>query len=256
MDEKEVKSTKKEPKKKKEEAKMPFVDHLEELRSRLFYCIGSIIGTGIIAYIFSQRLLDFVTEPIPPGTTLISLAPQQMFIVHIKVSFYAGVILSIPVLVYQFWQFVAPGLFQKERKMLFPIVFFTLFCFAIGGVFAYFIVIPNGLAFLASFQTSDIAASWSIDKYISFVTMMIMVFGIVFEIPLLAIFLAKIGIINYKIMQKYRKYSILVAVILGAVLTPPDGFTQIALAIPLVLLFEISIWLVRLFGKKPEEEEE
>jgi len=241
--------------KKETDKRMPFVDHLEELRKRLFYCIGSIAAFGIVAYVFSQRLLDVITTLIPDNTQLISLAPQQMFIVHIKVSFYAGIILSIPVLVYQFWQFVAPGLFPKERKMLFPVIFFTLFCFLIGGLFAYFIVVPNGLRFLASFQTTDIAATWSIDKYISFVTMMVMVFGVVFEIPLLAVFLAKIGLIHYRMLQRFRKYSILGAVVLGAVLTPPDGFTQIALAIPLWILYEISIWLVRVFGPDPDAED-
>ncbi|MFC1730456.1 twin-arginine translocase subunit TatC [candidate division KSB1 bacterium] len=258
MTEKE-KTTRKKPEKETEggrnESKMPFVDHLEELRRRLFYCVGSIIGLGLIAYIFSQRLLDIITMPVPEGTSLISLAPQQMFIVHIKVSFYAGIILGMPVLVFQFWQFVAPGLFPKERKALFPVIFFTVFSFVVGGLFAYFIVVPNGLLFLQSFQTEDIIASWSIDKYISFVTMMIMVFGVVFEIPLLAVFLAKIGLIDHRMMRKYRKYSILGAVILGAILTPPDGFTQIALAVPLWILYEISIFLVRIFGSGDETED-
>lgn len=241
---------------KESDKRMPFVDHLEELRTRLFYCIGSIFAFGIIAYIFSQQLLDVVTAPKPDDIKLISLAPQQMFIVHIKVSFYAGVILSIPVLIYQFWQFVAPGLFPKERKMLFPVIFFTLFCFVVGGMFAYFIVIPNGLMFLASFETEEIAASWSIDKYMSFVTMLIMVFGVVFEIPLLATFLGKIGFINHKMLRRFRKYSIIGAVILGAVLTPPDGFTQIALAVPLWILYELSIFLVKMVEPKEEDEDD
>jgi len=237
------------------ERRMPFIDHLEELRRRLFVCIGSVAGLGLISYLFSQQLLDIVTAPNPEGTRLITLAPTQMFIVHIKVSFFAGVILSMPVLIYQFWQFVAPGLYPKERGYVFPVIFFTVFCFVVGGLFAYFIVVPNGLRFLMSFQTNDIAATWSIDKYISFVTMMILVFGVVFEIPLLAVFLAKIGLIHHRMLRKYRKYALLGAVILGAVLTPPDGFTQIALAVPLWILYEISIWLVRVFGPNPDEEE-
>jgi len=264
MDEPEVTTNKnaaekgEEPKKAKDtaEKKMPFVDHLEELRRRLFVCIGAVFGIGIIGYIFSQQLLDIITAPMPAETRLITLAPTQMFIVHIKVSFYAGVVLSIPVLIHQFWLFVAPGLYHKERRFMFPIIFFTVLCFFIGGLFAYFIVVPNGLRFLMTFQTADVVASWSIDKYISFVTMMIMVFGVVFELPMLSVFLAKIGIINHKLMRKYRKYAIVGAVVLGAVLTPPDGFTQIALAIPLCILYEVSIGLVLVFGKKPDEEDE
>ncbi|MCP4725228.1 MAG: twin-arginine translocase subunit TatC, partial [bacterium] len=136
------------------------------------------------------------------------------------------------------------------------IIFFTIFCFSVGAVFAFSIIIPYGLEFLMGFQTEDIVAKWSIDKYIDFVLMMVLVFGIVFELPLLALFLGKVGLINHKMMKKYRKGFVLVALILGAVLTPPDGFTQIALAIPLVILYEISIYLVRMVEKKKEKEEE
>ncbi|MCP4726552.1 MAG: twin-arginine translocase subunit TatC [bacterium] len=240
----------------KKEKQMPFTEHLEELRIRLFKIIGSVMTFGIIGYFFYEKILDFVTLPKPPEVELISLAPPQLFIVSIKLSFYAGALVSIPVIVYQFWQFIAPGLFKKERKLVFPIIFFTIFCFSVGAVFAFSIIIPYGLEFLMGFQTEDIIAKWSIDKYIDFVLMMVLVFGIVFELPLLALFLGKVGLINHKMMKKYRKGFVLVALILGAVLTPPDGFTQIALAIPLVILYEISIYLVRMVEKKKEKEEE
>lgn len=242
-------------KKETKEKSMPFVEHLEELRKRLFIVIGSVVGFALVAYYFSEQLLDLITRVKPENTRLISVAPTQMFIVNIKVAVYAGIVFSIPVIVTQFWRFLAPGLYPKERKFIVPIIFFTILCFIIGGVFAYLIVIPRSLEFLNLFNTGDIEAYWSIDSLISFVTMMILIFGLVFEIPLLAIFLGKIGLINHKMMRKYRKYAIFGSIVLGAVLTPPDGFTQLALAIPLTILYEISIWLVKAFGKKPEKEE-
>ncbi len=244
---------------KKEDAKekqMPFTEHLEELRIRLFKIIGSVGGFGLIAYFFHEKILAFIKIPKPPEVELISLAPTQLFIVSIKLSFYAGAVVSIPVIVYQFWQFIAPGLFPKERKLVFPIIFFTIFCFSIGAVFAFLVIIPYGLDFLMAFEIEDIVAKWSIDKYIDFVTMMVLVFGIVFELPLLALFFGKVGLINEKMMRKYRKGFVLVALILGAVLTPPDGFTQIALAIPLVILYEVSIYLVKMVQKKKKEKED
>ncbi|MFC1564144.1 twin-arginine translocase subunit TatC [candidate division KSB1 bacterium] len=251
----EEKTTKKKKKEGKEEKQMPFTDHLEELRVRLFKVIGSILGFGVIAYFFHERVLNFLTLP-NPDVELISLAPMQMFIVSIKLSFYAGVIFSIPVIVYQLWQFIAPGLFPKERKLIFPILFFTIICFALGAVFSYSVIIPYGLKFFMGFQTEEIIAKWSIDKYIDFVTMMVMVFGIIFEMPLIALFLGRVGLISSRLMKKYRKFSIVGAVIIGAVLTPPDGFTQIALAIPMVILYEVSILLVKMVEKKKKEKED
>ncbi len=240
---------------KNQEKQMPFTDHLEELRMRLFKVIGSVFGFAVVAYFFHAQLLAFIVIPNPDEVQLQSLAPAQLFIVSIKLSFYAGIICSIPIIVHQLWQFIAPGLYPKERKYIFPIIFFTIVCFATGAFFAYFLVIPFGLKFLMGFQTTTIEANWSIEKYIDFVTMMVFVFGLVFEIPLIALFLGKVGLLTEKFMKKYRKYSVVMALILGAVLTPPDGFTQVALAIPLVILYEISIILVRMVQKKETEEE-
>jgi len=208
----------------------------------------------LISYIFSEKLLDFLTKPKPnPDVPLQILKPTGGFLIHIKVAFFAGIVFSIPVLIYQFWQFVAPGLFTKERKYIFPIILFSVICFVTGALFAYFIVIPLGLKFLLGFETESMIANWTIDEYISFITMLMIVFGVVFELPMVALFLGKIGIINHKIMSKYRRYALFGALVFGAVLTPPDFITQLALAIPLWILYEVSIVLVRIFGKKPSE---
>jgi len=236
------------------EKHMPFIEHLEELRQRLFKCIGSVVGLGIISYIFSDELLVFLTSRNPnPDVPLQFLKPTGLFLIHIKVAFFAGLVFSIPVLIYQFWQFVSPGLFQKERKYVFPIILFSVICFVIGAVFAFFIVIPLGLEFLLGFETESIVANWTINEFISFVTVLVIVFGVVFELPMVALFLGRIGIINYKMMLKYWRYAILSAFVFGAVLTPPDPYTQVMLAFPLFLLYGVSILLVRIFGKKPSE---
>lgn len=234
---------------------MPFTDHLEELRMRLFKIIGSIVGTGLICYIFAPRILNILTGPAPEGIVLQYLRPTGGFIIYLKVSFFAGVLISMPVIIYQFWQFIAPGLFPNEKKRVIPIVFFTVFSFAVGAIFAYSIVIPMGLQFLSTFQTETMVPNWTVDDFISFVTMLMLVFGLVFELPLVALFLGKLGLIDSKMMTKYRRHALFGAVVFGAVLTPPDFITQIALAIPLWLLYEISIVLVRIFCKKSTEED-
>ncbi len=234
---------------KQKEKYMPFTEHLEELRKRLFICIGVIISFSFVAYFFSSELLDFLTKP-NPGVQLQILRPTGGFIVHLKVSFFAALVFSIPVLIYQFWQFIAPGLFLNEKKYVFPVILFTILCFISGALFAYYVVLPFGLAFLLGFETESIVAQWTIDDFISFVTMMMIVFGIVFELPLVAMFLGKIGIINHAMMSQYRRYAIFGAIVFGAVLTPPDFITQLALAIPLLILYELSIVLVRITGKK------
>lgn len=233
---------------------MPFTEHLEELRKRLFICIGSIVAFGAVSYYFSSDLLEILTRPNPGGQLQI-LKPTGGFIVHLKVSLFSGLLCSLPVLIYQFWNFVSPGLFNKEKKYLFPVIFFTVFSFAVGSIFAYFVVLPFGLQFLLGFETETIKAQWTIDDFISFVTMMMIVFGIVFELPMVAMFLGKIGLINHKTMSEYRRYAIVGAVIFGAVLTPPDFITQIALAIPLWILYEISIVIVRITGKQDDNDD-
>ena len=240
---------------KQKEKYMPFTEHLEELRKRLFICIGVIVSFSLVAYFFSPELLEFLTKP-NPGVQLQFLRPTGGFIVHLKVSFFAGLIFSIPVLIYQFWQFIAPGLFLNEKKYVFPVIFFTILCFVVGALFAYFVVLPFGLTFLLGFETESIEARWTIDDFISFVTMMMIVFGIVFELPLVAMFLGKIGIINHAMMSQYRRYAIFGAIVFGAVLTPPDFITQLALAIPLWILYELSIVLVRITGKKSVQDDE
>jgi len=232
---------------------MSFTDHLEELRERLIKCIISVAVLAIGAFYFSDAILRFLLIP-NPGVKLQMLKPTTGFMIHLKVGFYTGIIVGVPVIAYHLWKFIAPGLFPKERRYVVPVVFFTAICFLIGAAFSFFAVIPFGLKFLRTFETDYMRAQWTIDDYINFVTMMMLAFGCVFELPLIALFLGRVGLINHKMMSKYRRHAIVGAAIVGGILTPPDPYTQILLGVPLWILYEISIFLVRIFGKKRTEE--
>ncbi len=242
-----------ETKKKKEaleqnEKVMPFLDHLDELRTRLLHSIITIIVTTIICYFFSREIMAFLTKPFPHK--LIFLAPAESFMIHIKISMFAGIFLSLPYLFYQLWKFVAPGLLGKEKKYIPTIVFFSTFFFLLGASFCFFTVIPIGLNFLLSWQADNIIPTISVKEYLKFVTMLIFVFGIVFELPLLSYFLTRMGLLNPQFMSKHRRYSTVIIFIVAAILTPPDVISQILLAIPLLLLYEISIIVSKVVYKK------
>ena len=222
-----------------DERRMPFWDHLEELRWRLIRCIVSVVALSIVAYVFSTQIMNFLTRPFPQK--LIFLTPTGGFMIQIKVSIFAGLILSLPVIFYQFWQFVAPGLLEKEKKYVPLVIFFTTLCFLTGAAFAYFVMIPIGLKFLLSFQTPNLVANITIQEYLSFVSMLILAFGVTFELPVLAYFLTRIGLLTPRFLREKRRYGIVVIVIVAAILTPPDVFSQILLSIPLIVLYEVSI---------------
>lgn len=226
---------------------MPFLAHLEELRWRIIKSLFSILVFSVIAYIFSEKILDFLTESVD---NIYFTAPTEAFAVRIKISLIAGLILSFPVVFYQLWQFVVPGLMDKEVKMVIPAVFFATFFFIGGAVFCFYLVLPVGIKFLLSFQTEKLKPWLSVKDYISFVSWMILAFGLVFQLPILSYFLGKVGIITHKTLSKGRKYAIVIILILAAALTPsPDVFSQLMLAVPLYFLYEVSIILVKVTNK-------
>ncbi|MBN2010673.1 twin-arginine translocase subunit TatC [candidate division KSB1 bacterium] len=232
----------------KEEKVMPFLDHLEELRSRMLKSIVVLFVTTIVCYFFSPDIVAFLTKPYPDK--LIFLAPQESFIVHIKISLFAGLFLSLPVIFYQLWQFVVPGLLEKERKYVPLIVFFSTAFFLLGSSFCYYVIIPFGLKFLLGWQTENLQPSVAIREYLKFVTMLVLVFGIVFELPLLSFFLSKMGMLTPQFLRRNRRYGIVITFIIAAILTPPDVVTQLLLAGPLLLLYEVSIWVSYFITKK------
>jgi len=225
------------------EKRMPFLDHLEELRWTLVRSILAVTVCAILAYVYSKEIVDFLHRP-APDVKLIFLAPTGAFMTYIKVAIYAGLVISLPYVAWEFWRFIVPGLLAKERRLVPPIVFFTVFCFLLGAAFAYFVIIPFGLQFLiGGFQTDYLTANITINDYLGFVVTMILVFGAVFELPVLAYFLSLIGLLTPEFLRSKRRYGIVIIFIVAAILTPPDAFTQTMLALPLLVLYEVSIWV-------------
>jgi sec-independent protein translocase protein TatC len=225
------------------ERRMPFLEHLEELRWTLVRSLLAVTVGAILAYIYSKEIVDFLHRP-APDVKLIFLSPTGAFMTYIKVAMYSGLVISMPYVAWEFWRFIVPGLLSKEKRLVPPIVFFTVVCFLLGAAFAYFVIIPFGLQFLiGGFQTDYLTANITINDYLGFVVTMILVFGVVFELPVLAYFLSLIGLLTPEFLRSKRRYGIVVIFIVAAILTPPDAFTQTMLALPLLVLYEISIWV-------------
>jgi sec-independent protein translocase protein TatC len=223
--------------------KLPFTDHLDELRHRL---IVSVVGIGLgfaASYGFSQQLLLLLQRPMP--TRLVFIAPTEAFFVNLKVAFYAGLFLSVPLLLFQVWKFVAPGLYEHERRYSFPFLIISTGLFLLGGIFAYMVILPIALHFLIAQGGELWTPNITLSNYLAFCMRLILAAGLIFEFPVLMYFLAKVGIVTPEFLIKNRKYAVLVAFILSAILTPPDVFSQVLLAVPLFLLFEISIFIAK-----------
>lgn len=235
------------------EGEMSFLEHLEEFRWRILYSlIGIAVGT-IIAWIFIDFLIEGILL-IPAKRASINLQNLQPFgqlFLFFEVALIGGVILSIPNIFYQFWKFIAPALQQNERKYVSAIVFFSSLCFISGIIFAYFVMLPMTLTFAGQFGTSTIENNFAVDEYFSIIISVMLAAGVVFELPMLSFFLSKLGIITPAFMRKFRRHSIVAILIAAAILTPgTDPIAQILLAIPLVLLYEISIFVSKFSQKK------
>jgi sec-independent protein translocase protein TatC len=243
-----------------DQEKIPFTEHLEELRKRLIVCFIA-VGIGfVLSYGFKEKLFQILTRPLisvmQPGDKLIFTGLPEAFFTYLKVAFLSGIILATPVIFYQFWMFVAPGLYDKEKQHLFPIIFLSTFFFVGGAFFGYFIVFPFGFKFFLGFASEIIRPLPSMREYLSFASKLLLAFGLVFELPLIITFLARLGMVSVSFLKKNRKYALLLFFIGAAILTPPDVVTQIMMALPLILLYEISIIGARIFGKKNFEEED
>ena len=239
--------------------KLPFTIHLEELRNRLIKCFIA-VGVGFVgSFGFKEKLFDILVKPLmdvmEAGDNLIYTALPEAFFTYLKVSFLSGIMLSSPIILYQFWMFVAPGLYEKERRMLIPIVVLSSFFFIGGSLFGYFMVFPLGFKFFLSFATETIRPLPSMKEYLGFSAKLLLAFGLVFELPLVLTFLARLGVVSVSFLKKNRKYALLLFFVGAAILTPPDVITQVLMAVPLMVLYEISIIGARLFGKKKKPEE-
>lgn len=217
---------------------LTLIQHLEELRKRIFYSIISIIITSIVSYAFVEKLLYHLSKPVG---NLVFIRPIEAFITHIKLALFCGVFISFPIIIYQIWAFVSPGLKKEERKHIRLFGPLSLLLFLLGSGFSYFVIVPLGIKFLIGYGTDWLRPMISVGSYMSFFCVMILVFGIVFELPVVILFLTKLRIVSPPALRKNRKYVILAIFICAAVLTPPDIFTQVMMAIPLIILYEFSI---------------
>ncbi len=242
-----------------DEKEMGFLDHLEELRSRIVYSVMAVLISAIAAGFFA----DFLVKVVLLGPLLaVGLKPQVLtpygiMLTYMQVVLVVGIIASMPVILYQLWKFVAPGLMPHERKYAFRIVFFTSFCFLSGIAFAYFILVPTALTFFSTFGTDVFELNIAINEYISFMLSLILGAGLVFELPMITFFLSKFGIVTPKLMRKFRKHAIVVILIISAIITPtPDMLTQSLLAAPMIILYEVSIFISMFAQRKPAADAE
>jgi sec-independent protein translocase protein TatC len=237
-----------------DEKKLPLTSHLQELRKRLilsFVAVG--IGFGL-SYAFSQTLFGVLAAPLlkvmPKEGSLVFTSVAEAFFTYMKVAFIAGFVLASPFVLYQVWAFVAPGLYRNEKRYVIPFVFLGSLFFALGIFFAYFVALPVGFKFLLGYATDFIKPLPDIKEYLSFSIKLLLAFGLVFEFPVVLLLLAKIGVIDARMLARQRKYAILLIFIFAAIITPPDVVSQVMLALPLIGLYELSILLARIFGKR------
>ncbi len=235
--------------------KLAFSDHLEELRKRLIICLIA-VGIGFsISYFFAEHIFKFLAAPLyaqlPGGSTFIFTGLTDAFFTYIKLSFFTGIFFATPIILYQIWGFVAPGLYEHEKRYVGPFIILGTLLFMAGITFGYFVVFPVAFKFFVSYTTDSIKILPSIKEYLSFSCMFLLAFGAIFEIPIFLFFLVKMGVVSEKQLRSNRKYAILLAFVVAAILTPtPDVVNQTLMAVPIIVLYEISLILIKLLVKK------
>ncbi len=253
------------PKKEDELAgsEQPFVQHLVELRDRMVKASLAIVVVAIAlaAYPGPAALYDFLAAPLvahlPAGSKLIATSVISPFMVPLKVLLMAAFLIALPIVLYQLWAFIAPGLYSHEKKLVLPLVVSSTLLFFVGVAFCYFFVFGRVFAFIQSFAPASITASPDIEAYLSFVLSMFLAFGMAFEVPVVVVVLARMGIFSIQKLKDFRGYFVVLAFIIAAIVTPPDVVSQLALAIPMCLLYEIGIWAAQIFirhTKAPEDD--
>jgi sec-independent protein translocase protein TatC len=242
----------------------PFVAHLIELRDRLIRAMIAvgIVGALLFLYPGPARLYDLLAEPLvaslPEGAHLIATSVISPFLVPLKILLMAAFLGALPYVLYQAWAFVAPGLYSHEKKLVLPLVISSTVLFFSGVAFCYFFVFGRVFHFIQSFAPKSITAAPDIEAYLSFVLTMFLAFGCAFEVPIVVVVLARMGVVSVEKLKEWRGYFIVIAFIIAAIITPPDVVSQLALAIPMVLLYEVGLWAARIFiktTKAPEEGE-
>ncbi|RJQ56638.1 MAG: twin-arginine translocase subunit TatC [Nitrospiraceae bacterium] len=253
--------------------KAPLTEHLYELRNRIVVSLVAVSITFGFCFSYSENIFSILTLPLhntinfslhnpfisfvptEKELSLVFLAPAEALWMHLKIALISACIISSPIIFHQVWKFIAPGLKPKEKKFAIPFIFVTTNLFLIGALFCFLIVLPFAVNFLMTYKTENIKPMLSAEKYIDFCLKFILAFGAVFELPVLQVFLTRMGILTTDFLAKNRKYAVLLAFVAAALLTPtPDAFNQSLMAVPIVILYEAGIWASRIINRKKKEE--
>ncbi len=244
-----------------QETRMSFLDHLEELRSRLLRATLAIIAAFGVCMFFGEDLFSTMASPIlkilPKGTPIVFPRVQDPFFVYLKVAFVAGVFIVIPYVLYQLWAFIRPGLYPRERKLAAPFVILATFLFYIGASFAYFLVLPAAFRFFLSYSTTQLQPLINMREYVDLVMLLLLAFAGVFETPIFIVFLGLIGLFNSGQLRRGRRYFVVIAFVIGAILSPtPDPLNQTLMAVPMLLLYEVGIRFLAIIERKRAQDAE
>ncbi len=235
-----------------EDAERPFLSHLLELRSRLMRSAIAVIAIFLCLYPFSERLYGWFAGPLvkvlPAGSHMIATKVADTFLVPMKLSLILAIFLCMPYLLYQLWSFVAPGLYKHERRLVWPLMAASVALFYIGAAFAYFVVFPLIFKFFTSIAPEGVLPMTDMGEYLSFVLTLFFAFGAAFQVPIATILLVKTGVVTRQAMAQKRPYVVVAAFFIGMVLTPPDIVSQVLLAVPIWMLYEIGLWLCRFYA--------
>jgi sec-independent protein translocase protein TatC len=233
--------------------------HLVELRKRLTISVGALFFFFIVAIFFYEPILTWVTQPLtdalPVGGKTTTHQVGGVFFIALKVAFFAAIIFALPVILWQLWLFIAPALYTHEKKLVLPFVVGGTTMFLIGALFAYYIVTPFGFEFLLSFGTFKFTQYIDIENYVGFFTKILFGFGIAFELPIVTLFLAIMGLVTDKSLKDFFKYAVIIIFVVAALLTPPDVMTQLLMAIPLIGLYGVSIIIAKMVNPYKEEDD-
>ena len=237
----------------------PLMAHLVELRQRTVRAVISILVVFACLSPFMKQIFDWISKPLmvalPDGAKLLSTGVVAPFMVPLKVTLFCAFVIALPYVLYQFWAYIAPALYKREKRLAFPVIVSSFVMFGVGMAYCYFVVFRMVFQFIAGFSPDSVNFAPDIDSYFGFVITMFFAFGLTFEVPILVVVLDRVGVASAKKLVHVRPYVIVGAFVLAAIFTPPDVLSQLLLALPLVVLYELGIILVKIFGRKEIEEE-
>ena len=239
-----------------DDGRMSLMQHLEELRKRIVRAFGAWFVAFMVCYTYAEDMYLLISQPLrdalPAGTKLVFLTATEPFFAYLKIGAFAGLLVALPVIFWQLWGFIAPGLYAHEKRYVIPFVVLSSGCFIAGTAFGFIVAFPLMFGFLVQAGTAggEVVPMLSMGSYLSLAGQMLLAFGITFELPIVIFFLARMGVVDYQLLARNRKYALLICFILGAIFSPPDVVSQTVLAVPMYILFEVGIWLAYFFGKK------